>query len=88
MQTMYYSTQNYIRHTGNVVDLNEYRRKLAAVQVPALRPFAPEMEEEAPVPVRPRKSEQRRALRSMLTELVSTAAVLLTTLIVTVQMLG
>ena len=28
MQTLYYTTSNYIRHTGNVVDLNEYRRRL------------------------------------------------------------
>ena len=29
MQTIYYTTPNFIHHTGNVVDLNEYRRKLA-----------------------------------------------------------
>lgn len=30
MQTMYYKTSNFIRHTGNVVDLNEFRRRQAA----------------------------------------------------------
>lgn len=30
MQTMYYTTRSFIRHEGNVVDLAEYRRKLAA----------------------------------------------------------
>lgn len=28
MQTLYYTTSNFIRHTDNVVDLSEYRRKL------------------------------------------------------------
>ena len=28
MQTMYYTTHNFIRHTDNVVDLTEYRRRL------------------------------------------------------------
>ena len=49
MQTVYYTTSNFIRHTGNVVDLAEYRRRLtraegclapAPVQEePAGRPF-------------------------------------------------
>ena len=29
MQTMYYKTSSFIQHTGNVVDLEEYRRKAA-----------------------------------------------------------
>ena len=28
MQTMYYTTRNFIRHESNVVDLGEYRRRL------------------------------------------------------------
>ncbi len=37
MQTTYYTTGNFIRHAGNVVDLNEYRRRLAQVdETPAL----------------------------------------------------
>ena len=32
MQTLYYTTENFIRHTGNVVDLTEYRRRLARTQ--------------------------------------------------------
>ena len=34
MQTLYYNTKNYIRHTGNVIDLTEYRRRLAALERP------------------------------------------------------
>lgn len=30
MQTMYYKTSNFIQHTGNMVDLNEFRRRQAA----------------------------------------------------------
>ncbi len=32
MQTVYFTTTHFIRHQGNVVDLAEYRRKLAEVQ--------------------------------------------------------
>lgn len=32
MQTLYYTTENFIRHTGKVVDLTEYRRRLAQAQ--------------------------------------------------------
>ncbi len=32
MQTIYYTTHNFIRHTDNVVDLTEYRRRLARAQ--------------------------------------------------------
>ena len=38
MQTVYYQTSNFIRHTGNVVDLNEYRRKMALAQEGSLAP--------------------------------------------------
>lgn len=31
MQTMYYKTSSFIRHTGNIIDLNELRRKQAAI---------------------------------------------------------
>ena len=29
MQTVYYQTSNFIRHTGNLVDLDEFRHKQA-----------------------------------------------------------
>ena len=32
MQTVYFTTSNFIRHEGNMVDLTEYRRKLALAQ--------------------------------------------------------
>ena len=30
MQTIYYKTSNFIRHSGNVIDLTELRRRQAA----------------------------------------------------------
>ncbi|NBI10327.1 hypothetical protein D1641_09945 [Colidextribacter sp. OB.20] len=32
MQTMYYKTSNFIRHSGNVIDLTELRRQQALAQ--------------------------------------------------------
>ena len=32
MQTIYFTTTKFIRHEGNLVDLQEYRRKLALAQ--------------------------------------------------------
>ena len=61
MQTLYYTTENFIRHTGNVVDLAEYRRRLErAVRTeaeggPAALPQAPEQ--------RPRRGRGTRARR-------------------------
>ena len=37
MQTLYYTTNNFIRHTDNVVDLSEYRRKLERMQAERLQ---------------------------------------------------
>jgi hypothetical protein len=46
MQTIYYTTHNFIRHTENVVDLMEYRRRLERVAAPVTEPFFPERVEE------------------------------------------
>ncbi len=32
MQTIYFTTSSFIRHEGNLVDLTQYRRKLAQTQ--------------------------------------------------------
>ncbi len=32
METIYFTTSNFIRHEGNMVDLTEYRRKLSLAQ--------------------------------------------------------
>jgi len=65
MQTIYYSTPNFIRHTGNVVDLAEYRRKLSLAQEGSLAP-QPQYDENCdydydnPWPVRPEKKPPLR----------------------------
>lgn len=36
MKTMYYRTSSYIQHTGNIIDLNELRRRQALAQQDSL----------------------------------------------------
>lgn len=36
MQTIYYKTSHFIQHSGNLVDLGEYRRRLALAQTDSL----------------------------------------------------
>ena len=38
MQTIYYRTEHFIRHQGNLVDLAAYRQKLSAVSGGDLAP--------------------------------------------------
>ena len=68
MQTIYFETPNFIRHTGNLVDLTEYRRKLALAQ--ETRESVVEelsVEEEPEYIPAPRKSARRRRTRAQLT---------------------
>ena len=65
MQTLYYTTNNFIRHTDNVVDLSEYRRKLSGVRS---QPMSWQMEDEEEYEPqayqpRPRRSQQRQERR-------------------------
>ena len=85
MQTVYYSTGNYIRHSGNVVDFTEYRRKLAQVDGSlALSEPAPSLKPEPtarPVPAsRPSRRPRRRSLSDWLdfTATLALAAVAIT----------
>lgn len=48
MQTIYYSTSHFIRHEGNLVDLNEFRRKLDLTRQGSL---APQLDTHCTVPV-------------------------------------
>ena len=67
MQTMYYKTSSFIQHTGNVVDLEEYRRKAAlARESSSLQPQAalwPEEPAFQPVVLSSTPEERRRAWR-------------------------
>lgn len=97
MQTIYYTTSNFIHHTGNVVDLNEYRRKLALAEEGSLAPqpeyavfSQPVQEPEAEAPAhreaRPRRSA-RRSRRAWALELCTSLSVLVMTMTFTVRIL-
>ncbi|MGO5023598.1 hypothetical protein ACTQ4E_10945 [Lawsonibacter sp. LCP25S3_G6] len=49
MKTVYYATSNFIRHEGNLVDLSEFRRKLALTQEGSLAPKLEHHSQPAPV---------------------------------------
>lgn len=97
MQTIYYSTPNFIHHTGNVVNLAEYRRKLELTQEGSLAPkprevvcfSAGEEEQEAPRlrEIRPRRA--RKARRSlMLLDACASLCVVVMTITITLQVLA
>lgn len=65
MQTIYYSTPNFIQHNSNIVDLNEYRRKLAVAEEGSLAP-QPEAEYAYDFPwAEPQLREEQPALREL-----------------------
>ena len=92
MQTVYYTTSNFIRHTGNVVDLSEYRRKLAQAEGslapapiqegPSVRPFPHLTEVE-----RPRQERAPRRLPRLSLDGWASVAVLVMTLTFTLRVL-
>lgn len=83
MQTIYFTTSNFIRHDGNLVDLTEYRRKLALVQGKA----EPE-QEPAPQSVRTRTNHRRRSLLTgMMLDYAASAALIVTALTFAVKIL-
>lgn len=94
MQTIYYTTSNYIRHTGNLVDLTEYRRRRTLVQEGSLAPQLEPEEKAAPqrpaltaLPaVRPRRSTRRERSAWVLDACASLGVVVMT-LAFTLQLL-
>lgn len=85
MQTIYVTTSNFIRHEGNMVDLTEYRRKLALAQGQA----ESNVEEEEPVsPVRARTDRRRKRLLSgLMLDYAASAALIITALSFAVKIL-
>ena len=69
MQTMYYKTSNFIEHSGNVIDLEELRRRQMAAQRDSLarQPEAAYISEERsepgfrPVVLTMSRAQRRRA---------------------------
>jgi hypothetical protein len=75
MQTVYYSTPNYIRHSGNVVDFNAYRSKLTQADG-ALALAEPPCPAEPEVPVRSAPTRKGRRVRRTLSEWLDLTATL------------
>ena len=88
MQTLYYTTSNFIRHTDNIVDLSQYRRKLAAVEQVRMA-WQEQEEDEEPVEVqpRPRRSQQRRERRAAVLDMWASMGVLVMTVTFTLYVL-
>ena len=64
MQTIYFETTHSIQHTGNVVDLTEYREKLALARGEELEiPACVRMDEAEAAPVPPPRRRTRRSGR-------------------------
>lgn len=78
MQTLYYSTANWTRHTNNIVDLEQYRRKLS--QAEDSQPEEPELillpQSSAP---RARRSQRLRR-RALLLDACASMGILVMTL--------
>ena len=90
MQTLYYTTTNFVRHTDNIVDLSEYRRKLERMRADRLRwQECEDAEEEEPVEFRPRprRSAARRERRAALLDMWASMGILVMTLTFTVYVL-
>ena len=88
MQTMYYTTNNFIRHTGNVVDLSEYRRKLAQIQQEEDNQWEDQPAGDCAVAQpRVRRSDRRRRQALMLDACASMGIVVMT-LTFTLHVLG
>lgn len=96
MQTMYYKTSNFIRHSGNVIDLTELRRQQALAQHDSLARQPedvdlspePEIREEEPAfrPVvltlsRGQRRRARRTRRAWMLDACASLAVVLMTLV-------
>lgn len=65
METVYYRTSNFIRHQGDVVDLEAYRRKLAAARRAEEDREAPAAEAPAVLRLLPQESPARRRARKL-----------------------
>ena len=87
MQTLYYTTNNFVRHSGNIVDLSEYRRKLSAVQEQTAWQADAEELDVAPIRPRPRRSQQRQERRAALLDMWASMGMLVMTITFTLHVL-
>jgi hypothetical protein len=88
MQTLYYTTSNFVRHTGNIVDLSEYRRKLDAAQQEQLSWMEQEADEEPEqAHPRPRRSQPRQERHAALLDMWASMGILVMTVTFTLHVL-
>lgn len=80
MQTIYFTTSNFIRHEGNLVDLTEYRRKLALAQGQSESECEPEPAPQAEVRPARSRSRRRRAWPGMMLDYAASVALIITAL--------
>ena len=76
MQTIYFTTSNFIRHEGNLVDLTEYRRKLAQAQGKA----NPVEEQSVYVPRQRTNHRRRRIMPGDVLDCAASLALIITAL--------
>lgn len=97
MQTMYYKTSSFIRHTGNVIDLSELRRRQGLAQRDSLarQPEADYVREEQEEPgfrpvvltmSRTQRRRARRERRAWTLDACASLAVILMTAVFLLQM--
>ena len=86
MQTLYYTTNNFVRHTGNLVNLSEYRRKLEAARQERLS-WMEQDEEPEQVQPRPRRSQRRQERRAALLDMWASMGILVMTVTFTLHVL-
>lgn len=88
MQTLYYTTNNFVRHTGNIVDLGEYRRRLEMANRQRMSWQEEDGEAEAvEFQPRPRRSQQRRERKAALLDLWASMGILVMTVTFTLHVL-
>lgn len=98
MQIMYYKTSNFIEHSGNIIDLDELRRRRTAAQRDSLArqpeaAYIPEEQEEPgfrPVVLTMSRAQRRRAWqerRAWRLDVCASVAVILMTAAFLLQMI-
>ncbi|MEA4933736.1 MAG: hypothetical protein VB071_09230 [Lawsonibacter sp.] len=98
MQTIYYNTNQFIRHQDNVIDLEEYRRKQMLAQEGSLAP-QPQPEElylpiekeksvwEQPVLQEMRPRRRRKSCRAVVLDVCASLGIVVMTLTFTLRVL-
>lgn len=91
MQTIYFETTHFIQHTGNLVDLTEYRQKLALArgEEPEI-PACVRMDEAEAAPAPPARRRSRRHGRgsaALAADWAASAAIVVMTVAMLVKIL-